>query len=127
MSFVYFNPNPLQRKHIGDCTIRALSKALNIPWDSAYIDLASQGFFLKDMPSSNAVVNSYLHSKGFRRYVVSNLCIDCYSVSDFAKEHPKGTYIVGTGSHVVCVKDGNYFDTWNSGDEIIIYYWKRED
>lgn len=53
MAYVYYNPNPYQRRGIGDCTIRCLAKALNTSWDSAYIELASQGFFLKDMPSSN--------------------------------------------------------------------------
>lgn len=127
MAYVYFNPNPLQRRNIGDCTIRAISKALNVSWDSAYIDLVSQGFFLKDMPSSNVVLNSYLHSKGFRRYAVSNLKPDCYSVRDFANENRKGTFIVGTGSHVVAIKDGSYFDSWDSGSECLEYYWKKEN
>ncbi len=125
--FRYYNPNPLQKKNIGDCTVRAISKALNTSWDSAYIDLASQAFFLKDMPSSNSIVNSYLHSKGFRRYAISNLCPDCYSFKDFANDHPKGTYILGTGSHVACVKDGVLFDSWDSSMEIPIFYWKKEE
>ena len=125
--FRYYNPNPLQKKNIGDCTVRAISKALNTSWDSAYIDLASQAFFLKDMPSSNSIVNSYLHSKGFRRYAISNLCPDCYSFKDFANDHPKGTYILGTGSHVACVKDGVLFDSWDSSMEVPIFYWKKEE
>lgn len=124
--YAYYNPNPFHRKNIGDCTIRCLSKALNISWDSAYIDLASQGFFLKDMPSSNVVLNSYLHSKGFRRYVISNLSPDTYTIRDFANEHKRGVFILGTGTHVVCLINGCYFDSWDSGDEQPIYYWKRE-
>ena len=127
MAYVYYNPNPYQRRGIGDCTIRCLAKALNTSWDSAYIELASQGFFLKDMPSSNIVLNSYLHSKGFRRYAISNLCPDCYTFRDFAKDHPKGTFIVGTGTHVACIKDSNLYDSWNSTDETPIFYWKREE
>ena len=125
--FKYYNPNPFQKKHIGDCTVRAISKALNTTWDSAYIDLASQGFFMKDMPSSNEVINSYLHSKGFRRYVINNLCPDCYSFRDFTNDHKKGTYILGTGSHVACVKDGTLFDAWDSSMETPLFYWKKED
>lgn len=126
MSYSYYNPNPL-RKQNGDCTVRAIAKALNKTWDSAYIDLASHGFFLKDMPSSNVVVNSYLHSKGFRRYAISNLCPDCYTIKDFANDHKNGTFIVGTGTHVVCVQNGRYYDSWQSGDEIPEYYWRKEE
>lgn len=127
MGYVYFNPNPLQRRNIGDCSVRAISKALGISWDSSYIDLASHGFFLKDMPSANVTINSYLHSKGFRRYAISNLVPDCYSIKDFANDHKKGKFIVGTGSHVVCIESGSYFDTWDSGSECLEFYWKKED
>lgn len=122
-----YNPNPLKRKNIGDCSVRALAKALNTTWDSAYIELASHAFFMKDMPSSNAVIGSYLHSKGFRRYVIPNICPDCYSFEDFAHEHDKGTYIVCTGTHVACIKDGDLYDAWDSSDEVVLFYWKREE
>ena len=127
MGFVYYQPNPLKKGGIGDCSVRAVSKALNIPWDSAYIDLVTQGYFLKDMPSSNSILSAYLHSKGFRRYAISNLCPDCYTFKDFANDHPVGTYIVGTGTHVACIKNGTLWDSWDSSSEIPIFYWKKED
>lgn len=127
MSYKYYNPNPRHNNSVGDCTIRAVSKALNIPWETAYIDLVMQGYEIGDMPSSNVVLNSYLRSKWFRRNVVSNLCPDCYTFSDFAREHPKGTYIVCTGTHVACIKDGIIYDSWDSSDEVVIFYYERED
>lgn len=51
---------------------------------------------------------------------------DCYNVKDFAQDHPKGRYVVGTGTHVIAVIDGNYYDTWDSGEEIPVYYWEKE-
>ena len=27
---------------------------------------------------------------------------------------------------LICIEDGNYYDTWDSGDEIPIYYWKEK-
>lgn len=127
MSYKYYNPNPRHNNSVGDCTIRAVSKALNIPWETAYIDLVMQGYEIGDMPSSNVVLNSYLRSKWFRRNVVSNLCPDCYTFSVFAREHPKGTYIVCTGTHVACIKDGIIYDSWDSSDEVVIFYYERED
>lgn len=125
--FRYFNPNPRNRNGVGDCTVRAVSKALNISWNSAYIDLVVQGYLLADMPSSNVVMNSYLHSQGFSRHVIGDSCPDCYTISEFADDHPQGTYILGTGSHVVAVVDGFYYDSWNSGDEVPIYYYQKEN
>ena len=127
MSYKYYNPNPRHNNSVGDCTIRAVSKALKIPWETAYIDLVMQGYEIGDMPSSNVVLNSYLRSKWFRRNVVSNLCPDCYTFSDFAREHPKGTYIVCTGTHVACIKDGILYDSWDSSGEAVIFYYERED
>lgn len=126
MSFEYYQPNPLHKNGKGDCTVRSVSKALGMSWDSAYIDLVMQGYLLKDMPSSNEVMNSYLRSKGFRRYSVDNICPDCYSFADFAYDHPKGTFIVGTGTHVACIKEGLLFDSWDSSDCVVIYYYKKE-
>lgn len=126
MAFVMFNNNPY-KKQVGDCSIRAISKALNQSWETSYIDLASHGFFMKDMPSSNAVISSYLHSKGFRRYAISNLCPDCYTFKDFAREHNKGIYILCTGTHIATVIDGVIYDSWQSENEVPIFYWKKEN
>ena len=80
---------------------------------------------MSDMPSSNHVWGAYLMSKGFERHIIPNTCPDCYTVKDFCEEHPEGTYILATGSHVVAVIDGDYYDTWDSGDEIPIYFWEE--
>lgn len=125
--FRYYNPNPRNRKGVGDCTVRAVSKALGISWNTAYLDLCVQGYLLADMPSSNMVMNSYLHGNGFSKHVIDDSCPDCYTVSEFAEDHPHGTYILGTGTHVVAVVDGIYYDSWDSGDETPIYYYQKED
>jgi hypothetical protein len=35
--------------------------------------------------------------------------------------------MLATGTHVVAVIDGNYYDTWDSGDEVPIALWKKEN
>ena len=123
--FIRSNLNP-NYERVGDCVIRAISKVLGQSWDRTYIDLAVLGLRMKDMMSSNVVWSTYLHDKGFSRYSIPNTCPDCYTISDFAKDHPYGTYLVATGKHVVAVMDGCYFDTWNCGEEIPIYYFVKE-
>ena len=125
MSYIPFNPNPI-RNSVGDCVIRAISKVTNQDWDTTYLGIALQGYIVKDMPSSNMVWGGYLYSKGFNRYVIPNTCPDCYTVKDFCEDNPRGTFLLATGTHVVSVIDGNYYDTWDSGDEVPIYYWRKE-
>lgn len=125
MAWIYFNPNPMSNR-VGDCTIRALSLALDQDWDSTYLDIVVEGFVLKDMPSSNAVWASYLQDNGFNRHIIPDTCPNCYTISKFAEDHPSGVYILATGTHVVTVKNGNYYDTWDSGDEIPMYYFSKE-
>lgn len=125
MAWIYFNPNPMSNR-VGDCTIRALSLALDQDWDSTYLDIVIEGFVFKDMPSSNAVWASYLQENGFSRHIIPDTCPNCYTISKFAEDHPSGVYILATGTHVVTVKDGNYYDTWDSGDEIPMYYFSKE-
>lgn len=124
--YSYYNPHP-SKNRIGDCVIRAISKALNQTWEDTYIDLTIQGYLMKDLLSSNAVWGAYLKNKGFTRDIVSNDCPECYTIEDFCMDHPKGTFVIGTGTHCVVVQDGVIYDTWMSGGEIPIYYYKKKE
>ena len=125
MSYIWYNANP-QGRNVGDCVIRALSKALNQSWDATYIALALQGYMMGDMPSANAVWGAYLRHKGFARHLIPDDCPDDYTVADFAADNPNGVYILALSGHVVCVINGDIYDTWNSGNEIPIYYWTKK-
>ena len=125
MAFIGVNPNP-NGSYVGDCVIRALSIAMNKTWHEIYIELSIQGLVLCDMPSSNRVWGEYLKSQGYHRYIIPDTCPQCYTIRDFCADNPEGTFILGTGTHVVTVIDGDYYDSWDSGDELPIYYWKKE-
>ena len=96
-------------------------------WEDTYINLCLQGFMMKDMPSANHVWGAYLLSQGFRRYIIPDTCPDCYTIADFCRDNPHGEYMLATGTHVVACKDGDYFDSWDSGSEVPVFYWKREE
>lgn len=126
MGFIVSNPNPNNNK-TGDCVIRAISIATEKSWDDVFIELMLKAYSMKDMPSTNRVWYSYLHDLGYTRTVIPNTCPDCYNINDFTRDHPKGTFIVGTGTHTVAIRNGNYYDTWDSGMEPIIFYWEKEN
>lgn len=77
------------------------------------------------MPSSNSVWNAVLTDQYFKRNTLPNTCPACYTIIDFCNDHPHGEYLVATGTHVVAVLNGNYYDTWDSGDEVPIYFYER--
>ena len=122
--YINFNPNPAGNL-VGDCVIRAIVRATGKPWDIVHDELHEVAHELKDMPSSNYVWAAYLKRNGFTKKIIPDTCPDCYTIREFALEHPKGTYVLGTGTHAVCVKDGNHYDSWDSGDEVPIYYFQR--
>ena len=119
------NINPLER-NVDDCSVRALAEALNIDWDTAHDMLCEASKNMATMPHSNEVMSAILREYGFNRAVIPNTCPDCYTISDFAHDYPSGTYVVGTGDHVLTVKNGDWYDSWNSGNEIPLYFFYRK-
>ena len=124
--YQFYNPNPAGRD-TGDCVIRAICLALGLSWDKVYMDLTLKGLQLSMWGDTNAVWEAYLKENGYKRKAIENTCPDCYSIKDFANDHKDGTYIVATGSHVVGIHDGNYYDSWDSGSLVPSYYFVKED
>lgn len=126
MAYVMYNPNPTGRS-VGDCAVRAISKALRIDWETAYILLTMNGFSMGDMPSSNSVWGSVLRQNGFYRANIPNSCPDCYTARDFCADHPRGTYVLGFGNHTATCHDGDLFDSWDSSELVPQYYWYEKE
>lgn len=124
--FIEYNPNPCGRR-VGDCAVRAISKALDMTWEAAYITLALNGLQMCDVMNADSVIGATLRQNGFTRKAISTTCPDCYTTEEFCKEFPTGTYVLFYGGHVNCVKDGNVFDAWDSSQETPQYYWQKED
>lgn len=120
-----YNPNPVARK-VGDCAVRAVAKALDTDWESAYLMLVSNGFAMGDMPSSDSVWGATLRQHGFYRESLPNDCSDCYNAVDFMEDHPNGTYVLGFGGHVATIVDGDLYDSWDSSMETPQFYWYKK-
>lgn len=123
--WVEYNPNPTG-KRVGDCAVRAVACACGQTWEDAYVGLCLKGYELGDMPSANRVWGAYLRDHGFERRMVEADCKECFTVTDFCRKNKNGVFVLAISSHVVCVVDGCYCDSWDSGDEVPIYYWMKE-
>lgn len=121
--YIKYNMNPCDKRTI-DCSVRALSALMDKDWDTVYLQLVMTGFGMCDMPSSKAVINEYLRAAGYQRYLTPDK-VGGYTVRDFSEEHRTGKYLLATDSHVVPVISGNYIDTWDSGLECPLFYWKK--
>lgn len=126
MAWIYFNPNPVGR-NVGDCSVRAIAKAIGTDWEKAFVLLAANAYSMGDMPSSNSVISSVMRQNGFYRSIIPDSCPDCYTAEDFCQDNPRGTYVLGFGSHVATVKDGDLYDSWDSSKEIPQYFWYRKE
>lgn len=121
-----YNPNPTGRS-VGDCSVRAVAKALGVDWEDAYIMIADNGFDMGDMPSSDSVWGAVLRQRGFYRTSIPNTCPKCYTADDFCRDNPRGVFVLGFGGHVATVIDGDLYDSWDSSNEIPIYVWYRKE
>lgn len=130
--FQYYQPNKLDLKdEYGDCTIRALSKALNVTWLEAFnktIPLCQEYqlmpnymFFARSAKETAKALGLEHHSistkKGTKRPTVDS----------FAKDHPTGRFICKVAHHVVAVVDGKYYDTWDSGYKSLYGYFEVKE
>lgn len=134
MSYIHYNDNPFGLD-VGDCVIRAISLALNYNWFMVHDELCFLSRKMADMPSSNRVWKAYLKEKGISERMIDTQCPNCLTVEEFCDSHNRGRYILSTceykkannivvtGTHVIAVIDGDYYDTWDSGGDIPLSYF----
>lgn len=125
MSYIYYNANP-DGKKVRDCVFRALATVFHTTWDAIAVDLSMMQIRHHDLQNADVVWGEYLYLNGFRRGVLPSPCPNCVTIKEFCKLFPVGTFVVATGYHVVAVIDGNYYDTEDTGDEVLLYYWEKE-
>jgi hypothetical protein len=106
-----------------DCTVRALSLAVGIPYDRAHDELALAGRkygsrFVFDANSYDGAIlrwRSFQAVKGTRRMTPGRFCA----------EHPTGRWIVKTAKHVFAVVGGVILDeTFPRLDRCVYGAWE---
>lgn len=129
--YIYYQPNKKDIKDkYGDCTVRALSKALNLSWLEAFdimIPICRE-YQVPNIFSAPIKERKEMMKKlGFDYFPVSNKKGSKRpTVKEFAKEHKNGTYIANVAGHEVAVVNGVYYDTWDSGNCCLYGYFRKE-
>ena len=125
MGFIQHNENP-DGRNVGDCTIRAIAKALGQSWEETYVGVALQGLHDAGYAVGQPCVGAHLRSRGFDRDMTLQLLPGrCHTVADFAAEHPEGTY-PGPSPAMWCACKTEIGSHLDSGGEIPLYYWHKE-
>ena len=124
--YIEYNPNPAGRM-VGDCAVRAVARALDVDWETAYTMIAKNGYMMGDMPSSNSVWGAVLRQNNFIRKSIPGAFPDTYTAEDFAADNPDGVFVLGFGNHAATVINGDIYDSWDSSKEVPQYYWYRKE
>lgn len=119
-----FQPNPFNIS-TSDCTVRAVCAVTGLDWRTAHRILCELSGELGEMPDRNRSWWAFLRAIGFTLFRLIDTCPDCYTVADFARDHPHGRYILGPHEHAVAVIDGDWWDSWDSGDTVPTYYFEE--
>lgn len=110
-----YNPNP-KKKNVGDCSLRAYCAAFGWTWEEAFersSEIAKDEAIMMDTYKTCEKVmegEGYFLDEEFKKSKRKDL-----TVNEFALTHPYGTYFLNTHGHLLCVKDGEYWDSWDSG------------
>ncbi len=122
-NFKYYQPND----HVcGDCSVRAVSKALGKTWYQVYDKLCEIGREMQLMPADREVVDRYLTREGFVWHAikVSKGSVRP-KVSEFAKQNTNPT-VMSLSGHYSSSMGGSYYDIWDCGDYSIYGYWIKK-
>ena len=124
-----YNPNP-KKKNVGDCSLRAYCAAFGWTWEEAFeksSEIAKDEAIMMDTHKTCEKVmegEGYVLDEEFKKSKRKDL-----TVNEFALTHSYGTYFLNTHGHLLCVKDGEYWDSWDSGKKKVrrIYIKKNEE
>lgn len=127
--FKYYQPNKKDLKDkVGDCSIRAFTKALNMDWLEVFDALYPYAREAQCLFNQKGAYEPFLKDRGWIYTPLKRG--DKQTVINFVSNHKEGTFIlyikVGFGTHLVAVEDGYFWDTWDCGQKYVYGYYKKE-
>lgn len=125
--FHYYNANP-KNKHTGDCSIRAISLALDKRYKEVLMEMAEMSFKTGYSIGSTQLEQKYLESYGWERRKQPKTW-DGHKIrgTQWLTTAGNETMVVSIGTcHLSCIKEGKFWDIWDCSDGCIgVYYVKK--
>lgn len=137
-----YNPNPETQRYIrgrrkgrkiahSDCVVRAFTILFDMNWKDTYMKLAMRGIEKNDIFTTRTVWESFLDKAPISLNVRVNKAGDIrktrkMTVKEVAKltEGNSQVFLCSCLHHVVVCKEGQYFDSWDSGSEAVRSLWQ---
>ena len=107
--YEYLNMNP-EKEHINDCVTRAISFAMDMPYEviARKLVLVSE---LYDCPKLCMSCYAHLLDNVFK---LPRVYADDLYPDEFADRFPFGTYLLRMNGHLMAIRDGVIYDTFDS-------------
>lgn len=133
-TFRFYNANP-KNKYTGDCVVRAISTALQEPYETVYRELLEMALKTGYAVASTENYDKYLKSKGWvkckqpkkynnTKYTGKEFC---KHMQNYPMNYPSRMVANIGGHHVVAIVDDKVWDTWDSTNGCIGNYWMDKD
>jgi hypothetical protein len=117
--YKFLNINPLNKKE-EDCVNRAISLALC----KDYYVIRNKLYLIADLFDCDTLcVCCYKHLLD-DVYQLPRIDMKGYTIKEFIRKYPKGTFIIRVDGHLTCVINGKCYDIWDCTDEVIDIVWE---
>ena len=143
MRFEYYNPSPKKRVkadgtpmkwHKGDCTTRALSKALDLSWHETFKLQCEEAAKQCDNTTAKSVTKAILLANGYKQGIIDQDWVRRHHSRPTVKQvidsavrkfgHRK--FVVNCTHHLVAAEGDTLYDTWDSGNETAWTWYYKE-
>ena len=119
MKLIKLTPNTDDRN---SCTVNALSTATNMPWYEAQALLTKYGRQRNKGMAWYPLLKAY--NETLKTEYVMFWSWEKPTLAQFARNNPKGKFIVRVSGHVLVVEDGVQHDTFlNGARRRVLGYW----
>ena len=115
--YQFFNLNPYKKK-TGDCVIRAVACALEIPWEEA-----SDLLYLtaRDMGCEMSCIGCY--SKLFSDLDLPEVSVKGMTVEEVSDRYPDDVVLIRISGHLTCSRFAHILDIWDCRKERVDRAW----
>ena len=144
MRYEYYNPNPKLRHkkdgtpmgwHVGDCSTRALSKALDLGWLEVFKLQCEEATKRCVETNSLKVCDAILTANGFTKGKISQEWIKRHHrrptvemVAEWAKDnlgYKKLVFECNSRAHLTAVENNTLYDVWDCSDTVAWKFWYK--